>query len=65
MGIGGLQELIEIFILFVLLERLDQVANGHTVFDSRVEPNLKTLMKWAARDNDRTILYAAEIKIKL
>ena len=41
------------------------VANGHTAFESRVERNLKTLLKWAARDNDRTMLYGAEVKIKL
>ena len=41
------------------------VANGRTVFDGRVERNLKTLLKWAARDNDRTMLYGAELKIKL
>ena len=41
------------------------VANGRTVFEGRVEPNLKTVLKWAARDNDRTMLYAAELKIKL
>lgn len=41
------------------------VANGRKVFESRVEPDLKTLMKWAARDNDRTMVYAAEIRIKL
>jgi len=41
------------------------VANGRTVFEGRVERNLKTLMKWAARDNDRTMLYGAEVKIKL
>jgi hypothetical protein len=41
------------------------VANGKTVFDGRVERDLKTLVKWAARDNDRTMLYAAELKIKL
>jgi hypothetical protein len=41
------------------------VANGRTVFEGRLERNLKTLMKWAARDNDRTMLYGAEIKIKL
>ena len=41
------------------------VANGRKVFEGRVEPDLKTLMKWAARDNDRTMVYAAEIKIKL
>ncbi len=41
------------------------VANGRTVFEGRVEHNLNTLLKWAARDNDRTMLYAAELKIKL
>jgi poly(3-hydroxybutyrate) depolymerase len=41
------------------------VANGRTVFEGRVERNLRTLMKWAARDNDRTMLYGAELKIKL
>jgi hypothetical protein len=41
------------------------VANGKTVFEGRVTLDLKTLLKWAARDNDRTMLYAAELKIKL
>ena len=41
------------------------VANGRVVFNGRVERSVKTLMKWAARDNDRTMLYAAERKIKL
>jgi hypothetical protein len=41
------------------------VANGRTVFEGRAERNLNTLMKWAARDNDRTMLYASELKIKL
>ena len=41
------------------------VANGREVFNGRVERNLKTLLKWSARDNDRTMLYAAELKIKL
>jgi hypothetical protein len=41
------------------------VANGRTVFNGRVERNVKTLMKWAARDNDRTMLYGAELKINL
>jgi len=41
------------------------IANGRTVFDGRVERNLKTLLKWAARDNDRTMLYGAELKLKL
>jgi hypothetical protein len=41
------------------------VANGREVFNGNVERNLETLVKWAARDNDRTMLYAAELKIKL
>lgn len=40
-------------------------ANGREVFRARVQPSLSTLMKWAAQDNDRTMLYAAEVKIKL
>ena len=40
-------------------------ANGREVFHARVQPSVETLLKWAARDNDRTMLYAAEIKIKL
>ncbi|HYV64402.1 MAG TPA: hypothetical protein VE958_17085 [Bryobacteraceae bacterium] len=40
-------------------------ANGREVFHARVQPSIDTLLKWAARDNDRTMLYAAEIKIKL
>jgi hypothetical protein len=41
------------------------VANGREVFNNRVERSVKTMMQWAARDNDRTMLYAAELKIKL
>jgi len=41
------------------------VADGRTVFDGPVTRSLETLMKWAARDNDRTMLYAAEIPVKL
>jgi hypothetical protein len=28
-----------------------------------VQKNLRTLLKWAARDNDRTMLFAAELTI--
>jgi predicted esterase len=40
-------------------------ANGREVWNGRVTPNLKTLLTWAARDNDRTMLYGAEIHIQL
>jgi hypothetical protein len=50
---------------FDLSQPIKVTANGKTVFDAKVEPSLATLMKWAARDNDRTMLYAAEIGIAL
>ena len=41
------------------------VANGRTVFDGRVEKNVGTLLKYAASDNDRTMLFGAELHITL
>lgn len=41
------------------------VANGREVYNARVQRSLKTLLKWAANDNDRTMLYAAELPIVL
>jgi hypothetical protein len=40
------------------------IVNGRAAYDARVEPSVATLMKWAARDNDRTMLFGAEIHIK-
>ena len=40
-------------------------ANGETVFEGMVQPNVDTLGRWAAVDQDRTMLYAAEISIEL
>ena len=39
------------------------VVNGRTVFDGIVPRDIRTLLKWAARDNDRTMLFAAELPI--
>ena len=39
-------------------------VNGRVAFDARVEKSVATLHKWAARDNDRTMLFGAEIKIR-
>lgn len=50
---------------FDLSRPLTVVANGHTVFEGRVTPSVATLLKWAAKDNDRTMLYAAELTITL
>ena len=41
------------------------VANGRTVFQGRVTKSVATLMTWAARDNDRAMLFGAELHIKL
>jgi hypothetical protein len=41
------------------------VANGRTVYEGNVEPSVATLLKWAARDNDRTMLFGAELSIDL
>ena len=50
---------------FDLTQPIKVTSNGRVVFDAMVQPNAATLMKWAARDNDRTMLYAAEIPIAL
>jgi acetyl esterase/lipase len=50
---------------FDLSKPIVVVANGVTVFSGRVDKDLGTLMKWAARDNDRTMLFAAEIPVKV
>jgi hypothetical protein len=50
---------------FDLSQPITVTANGKTVFDAKVQPSTATLMKWAARDNDRTMLYASEIEISL
>jgi hypothetical protein len=41
------------------------VVNGRTAFQGLVEPGAETLLKWAARDNDRTMVFGAELKIEL
>ncbi len=49
---------------FDLAQPIKVTSNGRVVFDARVQPSVATLVKWAAHDNDRTMLYAAEIPIK-
>jgi hypothetical protein len=39
------------------------VVNGNVAFEGQVERSLATLLKWAARDNDRTMLFGAELHI--
>jgi hypothetical protein len=38
-------------------------ANGQVVSDRQVEPSVATLVKWAARDDDRTMLFGAELHV--
>jgi hypothetical protein len=38
-------------------------VNGGQAFGGAVKKDLATLLKWAARDNDRTALYGAELHI--
>lgn len=38
-------------------------VNGETVHDAVVKKDAAALLRWAARDNDRTMLVAAELKI--
>jgi hypothetical protein len=39
------------------------IVNGAPAFSGLVKKDLPTLLKWAARDNDRTALYGAELHI--
>jgi poly(3-hydroxybutyrate) depolymerase len=41
------------------------VANGKTVFNGKVQTDRAVLLKWAALDNDRTMLFGAELHITL
>jgi PDZ domain-containing protein/putative esterase len=48
---------------FELGRAVTVVVNGRTVFDGVVPQDIRTLLGWAARDNDRTMLFAAELEI--
>lgn len=51
--------------VFDFQQPIKVITNGKEVFNARVERSVKTLEKWAQRDNDRTMLYAAEVSIRL
>jgi hypothetical protein len=40
-------------------------VNGRPAFHGAVTKDPAVLLRWAARDNDRTRLYAAEVKIQV
>ena len=41
------------------------VADGREVFNGLVKKDVGTLLRWAARDNDRTMLFGAELPISV
>lgn len=51
--------------VFDLSQPVTVEVNDRVVFEDRVSPSLSTLMKWAARDNDRTMLFPAELRIEV
>jgi predicted metalloprotease len=40
-------------------------VNGRVRFDGVVTPSAEVLLRWAARDEDRTMLFAAELSIEV
>jgi hypothetical protein len=48
---------------FDLTKPLTVITNGRVSFEGRVDRSLATLLKWAAIDNDRTMLFAAELHV--
>jgi len=48
---------------FDLRRSVTVVVNGQTVVDGVMKKDLRTLLTWAARDNDRTMLFAAELAV--
>jgi len=40
-------------------------ANDKLAFQGRLTPDPKVLLKWAAKDNDRTMLFAAELTLEV
>jgi acetyl esterase/lipase len=39
------------------------VVDGKTIFEGKVQRDVRTLLTWAARDNDRTMLFEAALRI--
>lgn len=50
---------------FDLSAPIEVVTNGVATFHGVVDRSMETLLRWAARDFDRTMLFAAEIEIEV
>jgi poly(3-hydroxybutyrate) depolymerase len=46
-------------------EPVQVTVNGRRAFDGTVARDVTTLLAWAARDNDRTMLYGAELHVSV
>jgi predicted esterase len=44
---------------------IEVTVNGRIVFSARLEPDVATILKWNTRDDDRTMLFGAELRIVL
>ncbi|MGE0552694.1 MAG: hypothetical protein AB7R55_04635 [Gemmatimonadales bacterium] len=44
---------------------LELVVNGHPAVRVPLEPSVRTLLTWAARDVDRTMLFGAELEVRI
>jgi hypothetical protein len=63
-GVAGLTLLISPD-AFDLSAPIVVMVNGRLAVESRVEPSVATLLKWSARDDDRTMLFGAELHVPL
>jgi hypothetical protein len=63
-GVGGFTLLLSPD-QFDFSQPIKVVANGRTSFDGKVTKDLRTLLKYAAVDNDRTMLFGAEVHVTL
>jgi predicted esterase len=69
--VTGTAEGVAEFTLLLSPDRIDfrrpvkVVVNDAVVFDGEMIPNVRMLLKWAAIDNDRTMLFAAELRVRL
>jgi hypothetical protein len=51
--------------VFDFSQPITVIADGRTVFNRKIDKSVETLLKWAALDNDRTMLFGAELHITL
>jgi dienelactone hydrolase len=51
--------------VFDFAQPITVTVNGTRAFEGTVKRDVSTLLKWAARDNDRMMLYGAELKLRV